>query len=121
MIDRLHIATCLALVAVFATFRVDAQVSLVADINSAEQAGSRPVALTAAGGQVMLIADDGVHGRELWRTDGTQAGTRLVADLRPGRPSAFSEAFLPGQPPLLRGRDRHHPRVCDRRGVDAAD
>ena len=25
-----------------------------------------------------------MHGRELWRSDGTAAGTRLVADLRPG-------------------------------------
>ena len=28
------------------------------------------------------IADDGVHGNELWVTDGTADGTRLVADLR---------------------------------------
>ena len=29
-------------------------------------------------------ADDGVHGDELWQTDGTPAGTHLVADLCPG-------------------------------------
>lgn len=29
-------------------------------------------------------ADDGIHGRELWATDGTATGTELVADLAPG-------------------------------------
>ena len=33
---------------------------------------------------VLFAADDGVHGRELWRTDGTAAGTAMVADLAPG-------------------------------------
>ena len=33
---------------------------------------------------VLFAADDGVHGRELWRTDGTAAGTAMVADLTPG-------------------------------------
>ncbi len=33
---------------------------------------------------VLFSADDGIHGRELWRTDGTAAGTTLVADLTPG-------------------------------------
>ena len=35
-------------------------------------------------GSVVFCADDGVHGKELWRTDGTTAGTTLVADLAPG-------------------------------------
>lgn len=35
-------------------------------------------------GTLFFIANDGVHGQELWRTDGTAAGTRLVKDIRPG-------------------------------------
>ncbi|HEX4955088.1 MAG TPA: ELWxxDGT repeat protein [Thermoanaerobaculia bacterium] len=40
-------------------------------------------ALDGAGG-LYLVADDGLFGRELWHTDGTAEGTRLVADVRPG-------------------------------------
>ena len=31
-----------------------------------------------------FLADDGVHGTELWRTDGSAAGTTLALDLEPG-------------------------------------
>ena len=36
------------------------------------------------GGRVFFSATDGVHGWELWQSDGTPGGTRLVKDLRPG-------------------------------------
>ncbi len=36
------------------------------------------------GGTFLFDADDGIHGRELWGTDGTEAGTHLVMDIWPG-------------------------------------
>jgi ELWxxDGT repeat protein len=43
-----------------------------------------PTDLTAYNGQVYFYASDGLHGRELWTTDGSKDGTRMVADLNRG-------------------------------------
>lgn len=40
--------------------------------------------LTAVGRSVYFGADDGRHGYELWRSNGTARGTRMVKDIRPG-------------------------------------
>jgi ELWxxDGT repeat protein len=39
--------------------------------------------LTAAGGRLYFAGNDGIHGSELWQSDGTAAGTRMVRDLAP--------------------------------------
>ena len=46
--------------------------------------GSDPGSLVRLGGAVLFAAGEETAGRELWRTDGTAAGTRLVRDLLPG-------------------------------------
>ncbi len=54
---------------------------LVKDINPlAEAADSDPAFFDNGGPVALLAADDGLVGRELWRSDGTAAGTWLVAD-----------------------------------------
>ena len=43
-----------------------------------------PNYLTAAGNEVYFVAEDSLHGRELWRTSGDSASTKMVVDLLPG-------------------------------------
>ena len=45
---------------------------------------SSPSNLIAFNGNLFFSANDGTSGRELWKSDGTEAGTTLVADIRPG-------------------------------------
>jgi len=46
--------------------------------------GSSPREFVAIGNVVYFTADNGVHGREVWRSNGTAAGTVLVKDILPG-------------------------------------
>jgi len=55
--------------------------------------GSMPQQLTNVGGTLFFLADDGISGTELWRSDGTSAGTTLVKDINPG-PSGSSARHL---------------------------
>jgi ELWxxDGT repeat protein len=48
--------------------------------------GPHPM-LVVAGANVYFVANDGIHGYELWKSDGTAEGTAMVADLSPGSSS----------------------------------
>ena len=71
----------------------------VVDLNTKRSDGINPGRslpqdnFAALGGAVFFAASDGIRGSELWRTDGTQAGTRLVADLCPGSCSSTPQDF----------------------------
>ncbi len=50
---------------------------------------SDPTDFTQLGSKFVFVATDATHGRELWITDGTVAGTALLDDINPGSGSAF--------------------------------
>lgn len=54
-----------------------------------ENQGSEPGQWIRVRDQLYFMAESGGLGRELWRTNGTQAGTSLVEDLNPGVESPF--------------------------------
>jgi ELWxxDGT repeat protein len=86
------VAAMAALSAAPAAFAADPSGAyLVKDIYAGDSAD--PNLLMAGGSLVYFVADDGVHGRELWRTDGTEAGTLLVADAIPGSRSSNPETI----------------------------
>jgi ELWxxDGT repeat protein len=49
--------------------------------------------MATAGNQLFFVAYDSIHGSELWRTDGTVAGTRMVEDINPGKDSSIPDKF----------------------------
>jgi len=58
------------------------------NLGSPGAAGSFPTQLTNVNGTLFFRANDGIHGEELWKSDGTAAGTMMVKDLNPGAGSS---------------------------------
>jgi len=57
---------------------------------------SIPQELTKLGDRIVFTATEGVHGQEVWTSDGTEAGTRLVLDIVPGTESSFPYSLFVG-------------------------
>jgi ELWxxDGT repeat protein len=59
---------------------------------------SYPSNLTVIGGNLYFRADDGINGTELWKSDGTPAGTAMVKDINtaPGEGSQRPHPDYPG-------------------------
>jgi len=54
---------------------------------------SAPTYLTDVNGTLFFIADDGTYGVEVWKSDGTAAGTAMVKDINPGAGGSFPFDF----------------------------
>jgi ELWxxDGT repeat protein len=52
--------------------------------------------MTSLRGNLLYVNNDGVHGSELYRSDGTQAGTTLVKDINTGPASSAIGAAARG-------------------------
>lgn len=64
---------------------VSGQITLLRDINNGlSTTSSNPNYLVTLNGVVYFRANDGVSGDELWKSDGTSAGTVQVKDINPG-------------------------------------
>lgn len=68
---------------------------------------SREGALQSVGNTLYFSARDGVHGAELWRTDGTARGTRLVADVASNGASAPVSLTRAGQELYFKADSTH--------------
>src|SRR4051812_13608992 len=84
--STLALALILAGVCFGAPARAAGSAYLVKDINTAPdpQATSQPQDLVTINQVVYFSAEDASNGRELWRSDGTAAGTTIVKDISPG-------------------------------------
>jgi ELWxxDGT repeat protein len=71
---------------------VPSSATLLQDINPSGP-GSRPYDFTSVGSVTFFGANDGLHGVELWKTNGTSAGTVLVQDIDPG-PTGSNLGYL---------------------------
>jgi len=79
----------------FAPLAGEGTVRMVVDVNQQpERIGANPSEMVSVGDKVFFTAESRVFGRELWVTDGSESGTRLVKDLRVGQQGS--------QPSILR-------------------
>ncbi|MFT4843467.1 MAG: ELWxxDGT repeat protein [Planctomycetota bacterium] len=81
------LAICAALVCAATVIAQSPQ--LLRDVNATPGAGANPTinGPSPRTGELFFVADDGVHGSELWSTDGSALGTAMVLDMSPGAAS----------------------------------
>lgn len=62
--------------------------------NTVVNAGGAPVDYTKVGNTIYFTANDGINGREVWKTNGTAASTQIVKDVTPGNASSLPQSLI---------------------------
>ena len=65
------------------------------DVGSSQSLDTGTMGGVRLGDHVLVTASTSAAGRELWRTDGTEAGTQLVKDVRPGSGDGVTWSDVP--------------------------
>ena len=63
--------------------------SILKEINADTNVGSNPNGFIKIGSNIYFSANDGIHGNELWISDGTSSGTELYLDILEGEDSSY--------------------------------
>ncbi|QXP63364.1 T9SS type A sorting domain-containing protein [Polaribacter sp. HaHaR_3_91] len=89
--------------ALISAIALNAQITLVKEINNNGASSSNPAYLTVLDGKIFFSADDSNGsntpggedlGKELWITDGTTDGTNFLKDIKPGSDSGNPFAYF---------------------------
>jgi ELWxxDGT repeat protein len=103
------LAACVLLLVVTVPAAAGNPVTLVRDINPG--GSSKLTGLTVVGDTLFFAAEDGVHGVELWKSDGTASGTKMVKNIRPGSKSSSPQNLVDVNGTLFfTARDGQHGR-----------
>ncbi|HVG07234.1 MAG TPA: ELWxxDGT repeat protein [Thermoanaerobaculia bacterium] len=86
----------LVLPALFAGSAIAQPPAQVKDVNTTQTGGTYQWStdFVDMGGAAWFTVTDGIHGTELWKSDGAEAGTHLVRDICPGACSSAPRGFV---------------------------
>ncbi|MEX1189743.1 MAG: T9SS type A sorting domain-containing protein [Bacteroidia bacterium] len=65
---------------------------LVKDVFDNDVSHAYPNGITSFGSKILFMGDDGIHGREPWVSDGTEAGTFMLKDILEGEYSSVASS-----------------------------